>query len=82
MQAPDSYGKVKYAQVKAALDQIAEHYQDNPERLNDVDISFEYLVGSFFPNIVKNIQAAMSQQYINGYIQGQKDKDVNDVEGS
>ena len=82
MQAPDSYGKVKYAQVKAALDQIAEHYQDNPERLNDVDISFEYLVGSFFPNIVKNIQSAMSQQYINGYIQGQKDKDVNDVEGS
>jgi hypothetical protein len=82
MQMPDSYGKVKYAQVKAALDQIAEHYQDNPERLNDVDISFEYLVGSFFPNIVKNIQSAMSQQYINGYIQGQKDKDVNDVEGS
>ena len=82
MQMPDSYGKVKYAQVKAALDQIAEHYQDNPERLDDVDISFEYLVGSFFPNIVKNIQAAMSQQYINGYIQGQKDKNVNDVEGS
>lgn len=82
MQMPDSYGKVKYAQVKAALDQIAEHYQDNPERLNDVDISFEYLVGSFFPNIVKNIQSTMSQQYINGYIQGQKDKDVNDVEGS
>ena len=82
MQVPDSYGKVKYAQVKAALDQIAEHYQDNPERLNDVDISFEYLVGSFFPNIVKNIQSAMSQQYINGYIQGQKDKNVNDVEGS
>lgn len=82
MQMPDSYGKVKYAQVKAALDQIAEHYQDNPERLDDVDISFEYLVGSFFPNIVKNIQSAMSQQYINGYIQGQKDKNVNDVEGS
>ena len=82
MQMPDSYGKVKYAQVKAALDQIAEHYQDNPERLNDVDISFEYLVGSFFPNIVKNIQSAMSQQYINGYVQGQKDKNVNDVEGS
>lgn len=82
MQAPDSYGKVKYAQVKAALDQIAEHYQDNPERLDDVDITFEYLVGSFFPTIVKNIQSAMSQQYINGYIQGQKDKNVNDTEGS
>ncbi len=82
MQMPDSYGKVKYAQVKAALDQIAEHYQDTPERLNDVDISFEYLIGSFFPTIVKNIQSAMSQQYINGYIQGQKDKDANDVEGS
>lgn len=82
MQMPDSYGKVKYTQVKAALDQIAEHYQDNPERLDDVDISFEYLVGSFFPTIVKNIQSAMSQQYINGYIQGQKDKNVNDTEGS
>lgn len=83
MQEPNSYGKVKYGQVKAALNQIAEHYQDNPERLDDVDITFEYLVGSFFPTIIKNIETAMNQQYINGYIDGQKDtNNVNDTEGS
>jgi hypothetical protein len=83
MQEPNSYGKVKYGQVKAALNQIAEHYQDDLERLDDVDITFEYLVGSFFPTIIKNIEAAMSQQYINGYIDGQKDaNNVNDTEGS
>ena len=83
MQEPNSYGKVKYSQVKAALNQIAEHYQNDPERLDDVDITFEYLVGSFFPTIIKNINAAMDQQYINGYIDGRKDvNNANDTEGS
>lgn len=69
MQEPKSYGKVKYAVVKAALEQIAEHYQDCPERLDDVDITFEYLVGSFFPKIIDNINYAFNQQYTLGYAQ-------------
>ena len=69
MQEPESYGKVKLSTVKAAIKQIEEHYQDCPERLEDVEITFEYLVGSFFPKIVENIQKQMNQQYTLGYLQ-------------
>lgn len=73
MREPDSYGKVPYTRVKAALTQIEEHYAKSPERLADVEITFEYLVGSFFPQIVENIDEAMKRQYTLGYIQGRKD---------
>lgn len=69
MQEPESYGKVKLSTVKAAIKQIEEHYKDCPERLEDVEITFEYLVGSFFPKIVENIQKEMNQQYMLGYLQ-------------
>ena len=69
MQEPESYGKVKLSKVKAAIKQIEEHYQDCPERLEDVEVTFEYLVGSFFPKIVENIQKEMNKQYTLGYLQ-------------
>jgi hypothetical protein len=73
MQEPESYGKVKYTRVKAALKQIEEHYADCPERLEDVNITFEYLVGSFFPTILKNIDKELNRYYTLGYIQGRKE---------
>ena len=73
MKEPKSYGSVPYVSVKAALKQIEEHYADAPERLNDVSITFEYLVGSFFPKIIENINKAMNEQYTLGYIQGRKE---------
>jgi hypothetical protein len=57
MQEPKSYGSVKLTSVKAAIKQIEEHYQDCPERLEDVEVTFEYLVGSFFPKIIDNINS-------------------------
>lgn len=69
MQEPKSYGTVKLSTVKAAIKQIEEHYQDCPERLEEVEITFEYLVGSFFPKIVDNIQKEMNKQYMLGYLQ-------------
>ena len=69
MQEPKSYGTVKLSKVKAAIAQIEEHYQDCPERLEDVEVTFEYLVGSFFPKIIENIQAEMNRQHTAGYLQ-------------
>jgi hypothetical protein len=69
MQEPKSYGTVKLSKVKAAIAQIEEHYQDCPERLEDVEVTFEYLVGSFFPKIIENIQTEMNRQYTAGYLQ-------------
>lgn len=70
MQEPKSYGSVKLTAVKAAIKQIEEHYQDCPERLEDVEVTFEYLVGSFFPKIIDNINKKMNDTYMQGYIQG------------
>lgn len=70
MQEPKSYGSVKLTSVKAAIKQIEEHYQDCPERLEDVEVTFEYLVGSFFPKIIDNINKRMNDTYTQGYIQG------------
>ena len=80
MQEPESYGKVKLSKVKAAIKQIEEHYQDCPERLEEVEITFEYLVGSFFPKIVENIQKEMSKQYTLGYLQRVNEEKENTEE--
>ena len=80
MQKPESYGKVKLSTVKAAIKQIEEHYQDCPERLEDVEITFEYLVGSFFPKIVENIQKEMNKQYTLGYLQRVNEEKENTEE--
>ena len=73
MQQPESYGSVKLSRVKAAIKQIEDHYQDCPERLEDVEVTFEYLVGSFFPRIIDNINARMNDTYTQGYLQGLND---------
>lgn len=73
MQQPESYGSVKLSRVKAAIKQIEDHYQDCPERLEDVEVTFEYLVGSFFPRIIDNINTRMNDTYTQGYLQGLND---------
>lgn len=73
MKAPESYGQVPLTKVKAAIKQIEEHYQDCPERIEDVNVTFEYLVGSFFPKIIDNINKSMNDAYMAGYLQGMND---------
>lgn len=73
MREPETYGYVKYTTVKAALEQIEEHYKDDPERLNDVSLTFEFLVGSFFPEIIDNIRTECNKQYTQGFILGLKE---------
>lgn len=70
MEPQKSYGSVKFSRLKAAIQQIEDHYKDTPERLDDVEVTFEYLVGSFFPEIVKNIHEEVNKQYTQGYIAG------------
>lgn len=83
MQEPKSYGSVKLSVVKAAIAQIEQHYIEHPERLEDVEVTFEYLIGSFFPRIVDNINIQMNHQYTAGYLQGLADaKERNENKGT
>jgi hypothetical protein len=70
MTGPETYGTVKLAMVKAAIKQIEDHYAEHPERIDDIDITFEYLVGSFFPKILENMNIEFNKQYTKGYMQG------------
>ena len=82
MREPETYGKVPLSKVKAAIKQIEEHYQDCPERLEDVEVTFEYLVGSFFPKIIDNIKKSMSDNYMAGYLQGLQEGANNVSQGN
>lgn len=73
MQEPKSYGTVKLSTVKTAIAQLEERYKDCPEGLDGLEITFEYLVGSFFPKIIENINTQLNNQYTQGYIQGLHD---------
>lgn len=64
---------VKLSHIKAAIESIEKHFQNEPERLEDIDVSFEYIIGSFFPDSWDKIQLALSQEHTKGYIEGYKD---------
>lgn len=45
---------------------------------NIKEISFEFLVGSCFPDALKNIKEEMRRQYTLGYTDGLKEKEWDD----
>lgn len=63
----ESYGSIKLSQLKKAIAQI-----ENVSKDKDVDITFEYLIGSFFPEVVKNVREEANKQYTAGYFEGMK----------
>ena len=40
----------------------------------DIDLSFEFIMSSFFPSIYNNIKEAYTTEYIRGFNDGQKEK--------
>jgi len=58
---------VKYGLLKKTFENLK---KINPT--DDTEISFEYVVGSCFPNIYKNIQTALRTQYTKGYAEGSR----------
>lgn len=71
----NSYGSVKYGTVRKALRQIKKQCENVVNDVDDIDISFEFLVGSFFPEILDNIREFGKDQYIQGYNDGKADKE-------
>lgn len=61
---------VKLSRIKAAVASIEKHFEESPERLEDIEISFEYVIGSFFPKIWDKIQDTLREEHTKGYIEG------------
>ena len=50
------------------------------KELNMKELSFEFLVGSCFPQALENIKQEMRRQYTLGYAQGRKDAEDELIE--
>ena len=61
---------VKLSRIKAAIESIEKHYAESPERLEDVEVSFEYVCGSFFPKIWDRVQDKLREEHTKGFIEG------------
>lgn len=73
----ETYGTVKLSDLEKAVKQLKK--QCKVMKVNDLDVTFEYLIGSFFPEVLDNIKDAMTKQYISGYNDG---KGENKDDGS
>ena len=71
----ESYGTVPFVKVVAALKKVEEFYPDKP--IEDIDITFEFLIGSFFPEVLNNINKEMERQHTLGYKAGLEDARKN-----
>lgn len=61
---------------REAFDQLAKAIKKHDMK----EITFEFIVGSCFPNIMKNIKKEMRRQYTLGYAEGLKRGELNDDE--
>lgn len=64
---------VKYGTLKKIMERLEK------TNLNDEsEITFEFLVGSCFPDILNNIKTEIHKQYTKGYIEGKREsKELN-----
>lgn len=65
-----SLGKVKLSKVETIIAAVKKHYEDTPERYEDIELTAEFLIPSCFPEIYKNFQNNINNQYTKGYIEG------------
>ena len=59
-------------QITAKTKTLGKIYKILKDNKQD-EFSFEFLVGSLFPDIMNNIKEEMRRQYTLGYIEGQKE---------
>ena len=61
---------VKLSRIKAAVASIEKHFEGEPPRIEDIEVSFEYIIGSFFPTVWEKIQKTLSEEHTKGFIDG------------
>ena len=66
----EGLSSVKLSKIENAIKSIKAHFKDEPERIEDIEVSFEYIIGSFFPDVWNNIQQALKDEHTKGYIEG------------
>lgn len=65
---------IKFTRLKSFIEQVEKQYKGDIEEL---EISFECLVGSFYPKVWQNMQAALAHEHTLGYIEGRESLNEN-----
>lgn len=65
-----SLGKVKVKALKDAIKSIERDFKGQPINIDEIDITFEYIVGSFFPQVMDNINKTIKDERSKAYIEG------------
>lgn len=85
---PKTYGTVPLKAVKNAIKKIEDNakvYNMTAEQIEEMPIEFEFLIGSFFPEVLKNIEKEVNLQYTRGIFDGRrmmKEELENGTQGS
>lgn len=66
-------GSIKLTQLEKIIQKVKDHYKDEPERLEDLTLSAEFLIISCFPELYKNFENNISEYHTQGYIEGYND---------
>lgn len=60
---------VKFTRVCEVLQKVEKEYHGD---INELELSFEFLIGTFYPHVLKNIQEALSREHTLGFIEGRE----------
>ena len=63
----DSIDRVNLSRIKKMVESLEKSLGDTIE---DVEVSFEYVVGSLFPTVFTNVMDRLKQEHMNGYLEG------------
>lgn len=72
--------RVKLDKMKRMIKSIERDYGGTPEIIDNMDITFEYIIASLFPNIMDNINKEFTHQYITGFNDRLDIKKVSTIE--
>ena len=60
---------VKFTRLCEVLQKVEKEYQGD---INELELSFEFLIGTFYPHVLKNIQSALAREHTLGFIEGRE----------
>ena len=65
---------VKFTRLCDILQKIEKEYNGEVEEL---ELSFEFIIGTFFPHVLKNIQDTIAREHTLGFIEGRESLNEN-----
>ena len=74
----DHLDTVKFSKLKKVINSLEEH-PITKDRLEDLEVSFEFIIGSLFPDILENIKDKITNSYIEGYLAAKQEMENNNA---